>query len=80
MADTTTESTTINSGQAAQATTPKRGEVAIDSGATASVLKEQSVEERMESAKSEALTNHAIEHAGDDEPYEEVIERDAPSK
>lgn len=58
MGDKTTTTTTT--------TVEAQGEVVVDKGAEANVLKEQSSEDRIAQAQAEGLANHAAEHANDE--------------
>jgi len=73
---TTTDETTVTSQASEMPVVEKQGEVSIDKGADAHVLKEQSSEERLEDARNEGLANHAREHANDEETPEELASND----
>lgn len=77
MADnTTTDETTVTAQAAEMPLVEKQGEVSIDKGADAHVLKEQSSDERLDDARNAGLANHAREHANDTESAEDLASND----
>lgn len=62
-----TDTTTVTAAPSTLQQVEKRGEVTVDEGADAHVLKEQSSDERLDDARSQALANHAAEQENMDQ-------------
>lgn len=75
----TTDQTSVASAEATVPTGEGYGELVPDPGAEPRHLQEQTMEERLDDAKNDALRNHEAEHAGDEQSEAERIGLDAAS-